>query len=157
MFNMDFSGLTRALGELARDLPAKVVYPKIDQTMRRMGQDGVEEARRLVAVDTGQLKASISYIYDQRTRTVTLYADKPYAAFIEMGYRHRSGRIMPPRPFLAPALRVMGKAWGVTTAVQLTGLAPQYHARTLGHATRTKHFGKAKLILGHRTAIKGRR
>lgn len=130
-----------------------ILGPLIDNTMRSAGQAGVEEARRVCPVETGQLRDSIGYIYDQKTRICTLYADKSYASFVNFGYRTRSGRVVPGRRFLDAGLTAMGRTWGGTVEVQLPMLAPQYHARTVRFTNGkvgTRFGKKARLVLGHK-------
>jgi hypothetical protein len=121
----------------------RLLDPVIDARMRQAGIAGVEEARRLVPVRTGKLRDSIGYIYNQQTKTLTLYADQPYASFIELGTRRIAAR-----PFLRPALAAMGRTWGGTTEVQFTGLASKYHERTVKFSG--GKVGRSKLILGHK-------
>jgi hypothetical protein len=64
-------------------------------------------ARDLVPKDTWQTHDSIGYTYDQKSKTLTLHADTPWALFLELGtYK------MAARPFLRPALLRAGSVWG---------------------------------------------
>lgn len=80
---------------------------KLAAKMVQMGEIGVAEARRLVPVDSGQLRDSIGYTYRQSDKTLQLYADKHYAQWIEFG-TSRS----PAQPFLRPAMSAMARVWG---------------------------------------------
>ena len=123
----------------------KVIYPKVDQKMRQAGQAWVSEATRLVPVDTGQLRDSIGFIYDQDKKRLTLYADKHYAVFVEFGTRfHRA------QPFMRPALRAIGKGpSGVTTEVQFT-MIPEKYIKKAKHYTHSR-IGSHKIQFGHRS------
>jgi HK97 gp10 family phage protein len=80
------------------------VTRRLSVKMEQIGQAVVAEARVLVPVDTGQLRDSIGFIYRQENMTLTVYADKYYALWVELGTRN-----MAARPFLRPALlRVKG-------------------------------------------------
>ncbi len=83
------------------------VDSKIAAKMVQMGNIGIAEARRLVPVDTGQLRDSIGYTYRQSDKTLQLYADKFYSTFVEFG----SSR-SPAQPFLRPAMTAMARVWG---------------------------------------------
>lgn len=71
-----------------------------------------EIAKRLAPVDTGHLRESISSIIEGDIGTVMATAD--YALFVEEGHRiayrgadgevHYTGGVVPPQPFLRPAL-----------------------------------------------------
>lgn len=65
----------------------------------QMGRAAVAEARRLVPVDTGQLKASVGYVVRQSDKTLQVYADMPYAMAVEFGTSRQRAQ-----PYLRPAL-----------------------------------------------------
>lgn len=101
----------------------------IDAKMDAAGKAAVAEARRVVHVRTGRLKASIGYSYRQSDRTLTLHADEPYALFEEMGTRYR-----PPHPYLRPGLAAAGRVWGMKTELQFTNVpASRTPARSARH------------------------
>lgn len=79
----------------------------VEARMTRAGEAGVEAARELVPVKTGQTKASLEYSYDRTTHTLRIYAGTPWAVFIEMG----TSRIAA-RPFLRPGMIAAGRAFG---------------------------------------------
>ncbi len=87
------------------------------------GKAGVEYARAIVPVDTGQLKDSIGYTFNQSAMTVTLYADKDYAVFIEFGTQYVDAR-----PFIRPALIHMGSilSRGESSRGTFPGTDPYY-------------------------------
>jgi len=123
----------------------KVIYPKVDQKMRQAGQAWVSEATRLVPVDTGQLRDSIGFIYEQKKMRLTLYADKHYAIFVEFGTR-----LHPAQPFMRPALKAIGKGpSGVTTEVQFT-MIPEKYIKKTKHYTHSR-IGSHKIQFGHRS------
>lgn len=56
------------------------------------------------AVDTGTLRASISYYYDRTTRTCYLGTPVEYAGYLEFGTKKKNGEAkMYPRPYFRPA------------------------------------------------------
>lgn len=101
-----------------------------------MGKAGVDEARRLVHVDTGQTRDSIGFIYKQSTKTLQLYADTPWAAYLEAKY-----------PFLVPAMKTLrGFRFNgeirFANAVDVEGRGKKINVRLgLGR--------KARLLYGH--------
>jgi len=99
------------------------VLQKFDSAMNRAGEAVVEEARRLVPVDTGRLRASIGFTYSTSRRVLTVYADEFYAAFVEFGTSK-----MAAQPFLRPALGLFPRLLGlvVTTQVQFSNTPEQY-------------------------------
>ena len=80
------------------DLLAK--YGGTGPELHRLGEIGAQEARRIVPVDTGRLRASIRYeIEDEELH---LQADTPYAGFVEYGtHRQRA------QPYLRPAIEFL--------------------------------------------------
>lgn len=128
----------------------KSVDARIDAKMREMGEVGLAEARRLVPVDTGQLRDSIGTIYRQSDKAVQLYADKYYASFIEWGTRFHAAQ-----PFLRPALRAMAKVWGggsVNLELATPATPFKYIARTRRHIGGTEITVGRKALFGKRKA-----
>lgn len=98
-------------------MPAKVEY-LIDQEaieavlrgrngpvalrLARIGQIGENTAKRLVPVDTGRLRSSISWRLGQTATGlfVEIGTNVEYAAFVEFGTRYMSAQ-----PYLVPAVR----------------------------------------------------
>jgi HK97 gp10 family phage protein len=93
--------------------------------MQKWGPQVVAEAKRLVPVDTGQLKNSIGWTMRQSDMTLQIHADQSYAIFVEFGTMRQ-----PARPFLRPALNVIRGlgTGGITSEIQLA--AP---SRDTGH------------------------
>lgn len=83
------------------------VYQTADQRMMLAGVMMVERARELAPVHSGELRDSIGFIYRQSDRVVQLYADAPYAIFVEFGTY-----FMKARPYLRPAMAMAAVAWG---------------------------------------------
>jgi hypothetical protein len=82
--------------------------------LNAVGAAIVEEARRLVPVDTGHLKSTIDYTYRQDTMTVQIHADAYYAIFVEYGGRHTA-----PQPFLRPALMAAPRFWSSVGPIEM--------------------------------------
>lgn len=72
---------------------------RITSMLSQMGAAAVAEARRLVPVETGQLRDSIGYVVRQSDRTLQIYADMPYAMAVEFGTARQHAQ-----PYLRPAL-----------------------------------------------------
>jgi len=102
---------------------------KVKQTvsarLHQAGEAGVEEARRLVPVDTGQTRASIGYTVDESRLLLQLHADTTWAVFVEMGTRRQ-----PARPFLRPGLAAAGRVFGgnLSGEAQLLNTPQKYAA-----------------------------
>ena len=67
--------------------------------LNMIGNNAVQNARTYVPVDTGALRDSIGY--EISDRSVILYADRPYAAYVELG---TSNENYPVQPYLQPAV-----------------------------------------------------
>lgn len=72
--------------------------------MNRMGARMVDDAVRLVPVDTGQLRATITHEVDVVAGVPTLRVsagneDIDYAGYVELGTRHQAAQ-----PYLRPAV-----------------------------------------------------
>jgi HK97 gp10 family phage protein len=141
---VDFFDVGKLTSNLARWIQTSV-QPKVDAYMDQQGKVWKAEARRLCPVRTGQLRDSIGYYYDQRTKTLTLYADKFYAGFVEFGTRNTRAQ-----PFMRPAMRVMGSKRGVTIQAQLPMMPEKYRQKTRVYTG--NKMGGHKLILGHPSA-----
>lgn len=79
---------------------------EIDDRMVESGKIAVRVAQSLVHVQTGRLKASISFSYDRQARVLSIHADTPYAAVEEEGSIFREAH-----PYLRPALNAIGDYW----------------------------------------------
>jgi HK97 gp10 family phage protein len=71
-------------------------------------------ARQLAPVDTGKLRDSIHYHFNANTLTLTVYADVPYAAFVEFGTSR-----MAAQPYLRPALAELPRFLSTVTTTHL--------------------------------------
>lgn len=89
----------------------------LEKKMRAAGEEAVRVAKDLVAVDTGQLQASIGYVYRQTDKTLQVYADQSYAIFQEFGTAR-----MKAHPYLRPALNAVGRVWGASTEMHFTNV-----------------------------------
>lgn len=131
------------------------VEDKVDSRMRGLGEGMVEDARSFVPVDTGQLRDSIGYTYNVKTKRLNLYADKYYALFVEYGTSR-----MKAQPFLRPALQNAGFYWkrGVTAQIQLH-TKKQYNYsqdRLKATASGKKRVDKFPGLPGGKTRPKGK-
>lgn len=80
--------------------------------LARIARDVESDAKALAPVDTGRLRASISS--EVSGDTARIGSDLDYAGFVEEGHRvayrgadgatHYTGEVVPPQPFLKPAL-----------------------------------------------------
>ncbi len=70
------------------------------------GYHQASKAGEAPASDTGNLARNIRFKPDKATRSVSIVARTPYAAYLEFGTRGNPGRGIPPlqpRPFMGPA------------------------------------------------------
>ncbi len=103
------------------------IFGDIDTRMRRTGQTIVARAQQLAPVRTGQLRASIGYVYRQNDHTLQIYADATYAIFVEYGTRH-----MRPQPYIRPALLEAGRLAGIDLEIGFANV-PHINAPILAH------------------------
>jgi hypothetical protein len=87
------------------------LFGPLDARMNQTLQKGIETAKSHAHVDTGQNKASISGGYNQNTRTLMVWADKPWSLVEEM----RGGN----HAYLAPAMQAMAGFWGGTYNLEM--------------------------------------
>jgi hypothetical protein len=119
---------------------------KVEERMQRALAAGIEVARKVVHVDTGQTRDSIAGYYDQATRTAVLSASTNWAAHLEARY-----------PFIRPGLAAMAEVWGGKIQGQFDTLPGRYHesaaakiddhriviGRRVGHGGARRPAGKA--------------
>ncbi len=103
------------------------IFGDIDTRMRAAGQSIVARAQALAPVRTGQLRASIGFVYNQTTHTLQIYGDAPYAIFVEYGTRH-----MRPQPYIRPALLEAGRLMGINLEIGFANV-PHINAPILAH------------------------
>jgi HK97 gp10 family phage protein len=77
------------------------IYEKATEFEKEVAREVVIEAKRLVPVDTGALRDSISVIDGSPMAVV---ADAPYSLYVELGTRH-----MAAQPYLMPALDIVSR------------------------------------------------
>lgn len=73
----------------------------VTKAMETIGQMAVANAKQIVPVDTGALKDSIDSAVSKQESTIstTVYADTPYAAYVELGTSMQRAQ-----PYLKPAV-----------------------------------------------------
>lgn len=111
----------------AGDKIRAAIYGNIDTRMRAAGQAIVARAQALAPQRTGQLRASIGYVYRQQDHTLQIYADAMYAIFVEYGTRH-----MVPHPYIRPALLEAGRLFGINLEIGFANV-PHINAPILAH------------------------
>jgi HK97 gp10 family phage protein len=81
----------------------KMVQKVADEYMLKLSLEIVDEAKRIVPVDTGRLQNAIG-IKSARTGKIEVGTDDtaPYAMFVEFGTKN-----MPPQPFMRPAVQIV--------------------------------------------------
>lgn len=105
----------------------KFVDDAFEKKARQAGQKMVAVARSLVPVDTGATKQSIMYLYEPKTRTLSLCVGTRWSLFLEYGtYK------MAPRPYLRPALLAAAPMFGIKTGIVAPmSLPPGYTPRPI--------------------------
>ena len=84
------------------------VHSLVDAKQNECGRKVVAKARSLAPVDTGKLRDSIGYTYDQRELKLRFHVDVPYGFFVEFGTRFNRAQ-----PFLRPAIvSELPRVWG---------------------------------------------
>lgn len=78
--------------------PGAVAAINVSAVIRHVAEMVAEDARRIVPVDTGRLKASIQ-VEDAGHEKARVHATAPYAGYVELGTRH-----MAAQPYLRPSL-----------------------------------------------------
>jgi HK97 gp10 family phage protein len=92
---------------------------RIDQSAHRIGQEVVQVAQTYAPVDTGFLRSSISYAYDNVSHSISFIVGAPYGIFVEYGTRHSHAH-----PYLRPALNTVGTIYGFETSMKFTNVIP---------------------------------
>ena len=69
----------------------------VGEAMEEIGQRAEGYAKQIVPVDTGALRDSIGH--EAAESSVAIYADRPYAAFVELGTSRQRAH-----PYLAPSV-----------------------------------------------------
>jgi hypothetical protein len=107
------------------------------------GKLGVAVARQHVPVVTGRLKRSIGYTLNQKTLELTLYADEPYALWVELR-----------KPYLRFGQAAMAEAFGGKSSVQFATLPEKYHERA---RVKLRKAGVRRAVVGHRPVARPRK
>jgi hypothetical protein len=89
----------------------KYVESQIKIRMTEAGRVGVEAARELVPVKTGQTMIRIEYLYGRASKTLGIPARAPWAVLAEMGTSRVPARSLP-RPGMIASGRALGGTGG---------------------------------------------
>lgn len=93
-----------------------------EERAHRAGRAMVQIAKSLVPVDTSATKQSIHYLYEPKTRTLTLIASTHYSSYLEWGTFK-----MAARPYMRPAIAAAAPFFGIQTNMMLgTSLSPDH-------------------------------
>lgn len=92
---------------------------RIDQSAHEIGKKVVQVAQTYAPVDTGFLRSSISYAYDNHSHSISFIVGAPYGIFVEYGTRHSHAH-----PYLRPALNTVGTIYGFETSMEFTNTIP---------------------------------
>jgi len=89
------------------------ISQRIDAQANTLGKLVVSIAQRYAPVETGRLRTSISYAYDNQSHAISFIVGAPYGIFQEYGTRH-----MMAHPYLRPALNTIGTIYGFETSME---------------------------------------
>lgn len=78
--------------------PGAVAALNVSAVVRHVADMVADDARRIVPVDTGRLKASIQ-VEDAGREKARVHASAPYAGYVELGTRYMNAQ-----PYLRPSL-----------------------------------------------------
>lgn len=117
------------------------VLDDVAARLEKAGAAGAQVARELVPVKTGRTRGSIGYTFDRSTMTLQIYATSRWAVCIEMGTSH-----MPARPFLRPAMAVVGRMFGgdINVQMNLRNASTSSSAKSTG--AKLKLRGSSRLV-----------
>lgn len=107
----------------------RAIDDKIEKMAIAHGRKIVATAKALAPVDTGALKNSIMYLYERKTRTLTISVGVPYWAYQEYGWY--AGR---PQPYIRPAIAAHGLNFLSPFKLGISGpmsLPPNYTPRPI--------------------------
>jgi HK97 gp10 family phage protein len=82
------------------------INSKIDRGAINCGERIVALARQYAPKDTHELEQSIGYTYDASSKTLRINVGAPYGPYQEFGTH-----VMPPHPFIRPALQIAGPSF----------------------------------------------
>lgn len=122
------------------------VHERIRAQMIRIGQDVVEIAKRYAPIDTGYLRDSIAYAYNDATYTVAFLVGAPYGIFVEYGTRYQG-----PHPYLRPAINTIESIYGIHIAMAFLN-TPHINQPIEAHGARFKL--PSTLTAGQRRHVK---
>lgn len=103
------------------------ISQRIDQSAHEVGKKIVQVAQTYVHVDTGFLRSTISYAYDNQQHTISIIVGAPYGLFVEFGTRHSHAY-----PYIRPALNTVGTIYGFETSMEFQNVI-QTDKRLLSH------------------------
>lgn len=87
------------------DMDINLIRDAIKNGLRRCGEMGVASAKSVVPVLTGLLQSKIDFSVGDDE--VTVYADTPYATYVEVGAQGRA-----PKQYMTPAMNNNMAAFG---------------------------------------------
>jgi len=95
------------------------ISDRIDQSAHSIGREVVKVAQTYAPVDTGYLRNSISYAYDNQSHAISFIVGAPYGIFVEYGTRNTHAH-----PYLRPALNTVGTIYGFETSMDFHNVIP---------------------------------
>ena len=90
---------------------------RIDQQANALGRQVVDIAQRYAPVETGYLRSSISYAYNNSTHAISFIVGAPYGIFVEYGTRNSHAH-----PYLRPALNTVATIYGFETSMDFNNV-----------------------------------
>lgn len=122
-----------------KELPVTIHKQALRKPIYRGAQLVRDRAKTLVPVKTGNLRKNIKVKGRRGTPTMQLVAafvqygkgGASYAHLVEKGFMHISGRHIPARPFMRPALEMSANEIISIVAKELKAALPKFQAKAL--------------------------
>ena len=82
----------------------KTLKDVLDPTLEALGMQGERHAKEYCPVDTGRLRNSITHATDKEEKAAYIGTNVYYSIPVETGHMSPSGKFVPPKPYIKPAI-----------------------------------------------------